>query len=287
VPVGPGSSADTVTRFVAERTAALLGQSAYVENKPGAEQLIAVQSLLGAPADGYSVLLVSPGSMVINPLVNKELPYDPQRDLRPLVGAARATAVLVTASGSRFGSTGELLAAARSEPGSIGLADYGYSYRPGVLSLQKAAKVEFNSVPYKGASQLLNDLIGGSGDAALVDLGAALPLVRAGKLRALAVTGKARHADLPEVPTLREDGVPDYEMSVWIGYAVAAKTPEPIVHKLEAALTQVLATPEFAALAARSGSLERLDAPGPQFAALIAADTQRYRPLVQELNPQR
>lgn len=285
-PVGPGSGGDSVTRFVAERAATLLGQSTFVENRPGADQSIGAQTLLAAPADGHSVLLVSPGSMVINPIVNKELGYD-VRDLLPLAGAARANVALVTGAGSRFASVADLMAAARATPGGVSLANYGTTYRLGGLALQQQAHVRFNEVPYKGASQMLTDLIGGSIDAALTDLGGALALIRGGKLRALAVASQQRQASLPDVPTLRESGLPDYELTVWVGFAVHAKTPAPVARKLEGILLQVIAQPEFAEMAGRAANMEVLGQDSRAFTDQIARDTQRYQSLAQHLELRR
>nr|WP_145552347.1 tripartite tricarboxylate transporter substrate binding protein [Variovorax boronicumulans] len=282
-PVGPGSGGDSITRFVAERAATLLGQPTFVENRPGSDQTIAAQTLLAAPADGYSVLLVSPGSMVINPIVIKELSYD-VRDILPLVGAARANVALVASPNGKFANITELLAAARRAPGAVSLANYGTTYRLGGLALQQQAQVRFNEVPYKGASQMLTDVIGGTLDAALTDLGGALPLIRSGKLRALAVASLQRLAELPEVPTLRESGLPDFELTVWVGFAISAKTPAPIAQKLESVLAQVVAQPEFAAMATRSANMEVMGQNGREFSAQIARDTQRYRALAQGLD---
>ena len=282
-PVGPGSGGDSITRFVAERAAALLGQPTFVENRPGSDQTIAAQTMLAAPADGYSVLLVSPGSMVINPIVNKALGYD-VRDIQPLAGAARANVALVTGVHSKFSSVAELLAAARRAPATVSLANYGTTYRLGGLALQQQAQVRFNEVPYKGASQMLTDVIGGQLDAALTDLGGALPLIRAGKLRALAVASRERLAEAPELPTLRESGLPDFGLTIWVGFAVHAKTPAPIAQKLESVLLQVMAQPEFAAMAARSAHMEVMGQNSRAFSTEIARDAERYRALAQGLD---
>jgi len=283
VPVGPGSGGDSITRFVAERTATLLGQPTFVENRPGSDQTIAAQTMLAAPADGYSVLLISPGSMVINPIVNKALSYD-VRDIQPLVGAARANVALVTGSHSKFGSVAELLAAARHAPATVSLANYGTTYRLGGLALQQQAQVRFNDVPYKGASQMLTDVIGGQIDAALTDLGAALPLIRSGKLRALAVASRERLAEAPEVPTLRESGLPDFDLTIWVGFAVSAKTPTPIAQKLQTVLLQVMAQPGLATMVAQSAHMEVMGQNSREFIAQITRDTERYRALAQSLD---
>ncbi len=280
VPLTQGSGSDTVTRFVAERVGIALGQPAIVENRPGADTVIAIQSLLNAPADGYSVLMISPSAMVINPLVHDSLPYEPKRDIRPLAAAIRATSVLVTGPASPYRTFAELLAAAKRKPRSVSLANYSYHYRLGALQMQQMSGVEFNHIPYKGASQVQTDVMGGAVDAALLDLGGALPLIRAGKLRALAVTSKARHAELPNVPTIAESGVPGYELTVWIGFGVSSKTPEAVAAKLEAALLQAIRSPGFKTFANTTAYAEVLGLPGRQMSQMIDAERTRYGALV-------
>ncbi len=280
VPLTQGSGSDSVTRFVAERVGMALGQPAIVENRPGADTVIAVQSLLNAPADGYSVLMISPSAMVINPLVHASLPYEPKRDIRPLAAAIRATSVLVTGPASQYRSFVDLLAAARKTPRSVSLANYSYHYRLGGLQMQQMSGVEFNHIPYKGASQVQSDVMGGAVDAALLDLGGALPLIRAGKLRPLAVTSKARHPELASVPTVAESGIPGYELTVWIGFGVSSKTPEPIAAKLEAALLQAINSPAFKTFAATTAYADVLGLPGRQMSQMIDAERIRYGALV-------
>ena len=280
VPLTQGSGSDTVTRFVAERTAKLLGQPAVVENRPGADTIIATQSVLTAPPDGYSVLMISPSSMVINPLVHDRLPYDPRRDLRPLAAAIRATSVLVTGPSSPYKTFSDFLSAARKAPNSVSLANYSYHYRLGVLQMQQMAGVEFNHVLYKGASQAQTDVMGGAVDAALLDLGGALPLIRAGKLRPLAVTTRARHPELPNVPTVAESGLPGYELTVWLGFAVSAKTPEPVVAKLEDALLKAIGSAEFKSFAAQTLYAGVLGMSGTEMSRMIEAERGRYASIV-------
>ncbi|AQV98603.1 tripartite tricarboxylate transporter substrate binding protein [Cupriavidus necator] len=276
LPIGPGSSGDTVARYLAERLGNALGQAVVVENRPGADALVAVQSVLNAPADGYSVLLLTP-SMVAGPLMNKAALYDAQRDLRPLTMIYRASAVLVTAANSKYASLADILADARAAPGVVSMANYGNTYRVGGILLGQQANLKFNHVNYKGFSQVSGDVIGGVVDCALVDGSAALPLVQAGKLRALASTARARLADLPSVPTLRESGLPDYDLYVWVGLAVRSQTLDAVSQRLERELIKIMATPDFRAFVARLGSAEVMAFTGPQAANEIARETERYR----------
>jgi tripartite-type tricarboxylate transporter receptor subunit TctC len=284
VPLGTGSGSDTVTRLVAKLAATELAQPTFVENRPGADTVLAVQNLLSSPADGYSVMMLSPSSMVINPLINDSLPYDAQRDLRPLAGMLRSAAVLVTASGSRFNSFAEMIAAARKESKSVSMASYSQHYRLGALSMQQAAGVEFNHVPYKSPSQVQTDLIGGNVDVSLMDVGGAMPLLAAGKLKALAVTSKERHPQLGAVPTMRESGLANYDLYVWIGLGVAGKTPEPVVQVLEAALLKAMGQPEFRTYITQNAGAEVFSVSGKELSALIASEGSRYRQFAKQLD---
>lgn len=284
VPLGPGSGSDTITRLVAKLAAPEFGQPTFVDNKPGGDTILAVQGVMAAPADGYSVLMLSPSSMVINPLVNDSLPYDPQRDLRPLATALRSAAVLVTSSNSPYKSFADVMAAARKSPKTVSMASYSHHYRIGSLMLQQAAGVEFNYIPYKSPSQVQTDLMGGSVDLALLDIGGAIPLIASGKLRPLAVTGKERHPQLAQVPTVRESGLPNYDLYVWIGFGVNAKTPEPVVKTLEVALLKAMAQPEFRNYVTQTAGAEAFNIPGKEMSAMIASETARYQQLAKQVD---
>jgi len=278
VALGPGSGADTGTRFVAERFGKITGQSAIVENRPGGDGVIAVQSLLGAPADGHTLMYLTPSPMVLTPLLNPATPYDPLRDVRPIAYIARSQAVMVTGANSRFGSFAEVIAEAKAKPGTVRMSNYGHHYRIGALQLQQITGAQFTHVPYKGAAQANNDVIAGDIDVAITDTGGAMPLIEAGRLRPLAQTGPARHAFLPNVPTIQELGVP-YELIVWTGFGVSAKTPEPLAQKLEELLIDILKSPEYKAYNEKQGGADIIAGSGAQLKALIVAETQRYREL--------
>lgn len=285
VPLGPGSGSDTITRLVARLvTPELGGQSSFIENKPGGDTVLAVQSLLASPADGYSVLMLSPSSMVINPLINDSLPYDPQKDLRPLVTMMRSAAVLVTGATSPYKTYAEAMAAVRKSPRSVSMASYSNHYRIGALMLQHGAGVEFNHIPYKSPGQVQTDLMGGQVDLALLDIGGALPLIASGKLRPLAVTSKDRHPKLASVPTVRESGQPDYDLYVWIGLGVAAKTPEPAVKTLEAALLKAMTQPEFRSYVTDTAGAEVFTVGSKDMGDMIASERLRYIKLSKQVD---
>jgi tripartite-type tricarboxylate transporter receptor subunit TctC len=270
-------------RLVAKLASAELHQPTFVENKPGGDTVIGVQALLNAPADGYDVLMLSPSSVVINPVINPALTYNP-RDVRPVAGMLRSASLLVTGAGSPYKSFADVVSAARAKPRTVSIANYGHHYRFGALRIQKELGIEFNHVTYKSASQLQTDVIGGSVDLALADIGGVMPLIQAGKLRPLAITSRERLAQLPNVPTLRESGLPDYELYVWIGLGIHAKTPDAVARTLEAALLRAVEQPEFRTYVTQNAMAEVYPIPGKELSAVIAAETERYRQLVKEVD---
>ena len=283
VPLTPGSSSDAMCRYVADKLGQELGKPVVVENRPGGDTVIAVQNVLQAPADGYTMVMASPASMTINPLINPKLPYKPS-DLRVLMATLRNHAVIVTAPDGKLSTMQAALAAAKQAPKGVSLATYSPHYRLSGLRLQEMAGVKFNEVAYKGAPQMQTDVIGGSVDLGLFDVGGTLPLIQTGKLKALAVTGKKRHVMLPNVPTVIESGVPGYEAAVWIGFAVPAKTPDAVAKRLVAALQKVTRTPEFKVFVDKTTFSEILAYDEAKSNAMIQSENDTFRKLVKDYN---
>lgn len=284
VPIGPGSSGDTLTRSLADKFKNITGQTTIVENRPGADTVLGTQNLVTSAADGYSILLVSASSTVINPLFMKDLPYKVD-DLMPVLGLTRHVAVLVTSPTSRFKSLADVIDAARKAPGSVSVGLYGNTYRLGVVDLARRAGVQFNQVPYKGASQVLTDVVGGVADVGVLDIGGANSLVASGKLRALAVAGDKRHASMPTVPTVQESGYPGYTLQAFVGYAIHARTPAPIASRIEALMQQIVADPALREQVVQQSGGEIMGTGREQFAAMIAAETDRVRELMKVAGP--
>jgi len=241
VPFTAGSGADIFARYFGERLAAILGQPFVVENKPGANGVIGTMTVKSAPADGYTILLASNSPLTVNPVTIKNLPYDPFRDLRPLSGLTRGVSVYIVAPDSRLRTVADLVAAAKSGNTTLNIGTYSVGYQLTVDWLANLAGVKFNNVPYKGAAPIFTDVMGNQLDVGLVHLGGVSSLLKSGKIRALAVTGDARSADFPDVPTVRESGYPDYKSYTWVSFYVRAETPDDIAAKLADALQQALA----------------------------------------------
>ena len=245
VPFTPGAGSDISARFFGTKLGALLGQTVVVENKPGALGAIGASAAKSAPADGYTILLGSNSPMTVNPVMVANLPYDPIKDFKPISGLARNTNVFIVPAGSRFRTLGDLVAAAKSERKlNVGTAASGYEI---VMEWFAAvAGVKFNNIPYKGGSQVYNDVAAGILDWAVAELAGAATLIASGRVRALATTGDNRHPRFPDVPTVKESGYPEFVTYSWNALYVRSETPDEVALKLANAMQIVLATEESA-----------------------------------------
>jgi tripartite-type tricarboxylate transporter receptor subunit TctC len=254
VPFTPGSGSDNSARYYGEALARELGQPVVVENRPGANGVIGIQAVKSAPADGYTILLASNSPMSVNPIVTRNLPYDPVADLRPISGLSRNMNVFVVPLDSPLKTVRDLAPAARQQERPLNIGTYSAGYQLAAAWFGTLAGIRFTNIPYKGQAQIMADILGKQLDLALVDTGGALPLLKQGKLRALAVSGEKRHPELPDVPTVRESGYADYVQYSWVSFYVRAQTPDDIVAKLASTMQAILKTPESAAYMARAGS---------------------------------
>ena len=281
VPLGPGSGADASTRFIAERLSKSLKQPVIVENRPGGDYVIGTQAMLNAPADGHTLLMISQTSMVVNSILNKELPYDPMRDIRPLVASGGGSVVLVTGSNSKLQSMTDVIGSARKAPKTLNMGYYGQFYRVAGLLMEEIGKLQFIHAPYKGVSPVVNDLVGGTLDMAFMDAGTAITLIKAGRLRALATTGRERHVALPDVPTLHESGFPNYDLFIWVGYGINRKVPEKRAQILQSALMKIIAQPDYAEFSEKNGNVVVMNTNGVDLGKRIVAETERFRRLIE------
>lgn len=242
VPFTAGSGSDSASRFFGEKLAVELGQPVVVENRPGASGVIAVSATRSAPADGYTLLLASISILSVNPVMVKDLPYDPVKDLRPISGLTQVTSVFVVPATSKLRTLADLVAAAKASPKELTSGSYSAGYDLAVKWFAGLAGVRFANVPYKGAAAIFTDLMGDRLDFAIADLGGAAPLIKAGRLRALAVSRETRDALLPDVPTFVESGYPEYINRPWISFYARAETPEDVTNRLAQAMQSILAT---------------------------------------------
>jgi tripartite-type tricarboxylate transporter receptor subunit TctC len=250
----PGGGTDTVARIVAKYLGDNLGQQVVVENRAGAGGNIAVDFVVKSAPDGYTIVLANVGALAVNPHLLK-LSYDPLRDLAPLTMAVVFPNVIVVNPSVPAKNLAEFIKLAKDKPatvtyGSSGIG--GAGHLAGEL-LAMMAKIELVHVPYKGGGPAMTGLLGSQIDAYFATPVAALPHIRAGKARALAVTGAKRSPSLPDVPTVAESGYPGYEAVNWYAYLLPAKTPREIVERLNRELVKVLKNPEAVELLRKQG----------------------------------
>lgn len=240
MPLGPGSGADTTARLLADYMGRDLKRSVIVENKPGADTMIAAQYVLNYPADGTRVLFISPTTAVLLPLVNKKLGFDPATQLEPIMLTLRNGTALIVKAG-RYKSLAELVADAKARPGKISIATYaGHYYKLISLLMQRDLGIELNDVQYKSPTPAINDVIGGTVDAMLIDAGAAREFYLAGRINMLALTHARRPEMFNEVPTFEELGYPRVTSYIWTGFAVKTGTPPEIIQRLSQSLSAAL-----------------------------------------------
>ena len=246
VGFAPGGGTDSVARVVAKKMGDSVGQTVIVENKAAAGGTVATHQVAKSPPDGYTILLGSVGSIAVWPHLNPKLPYDPLRDLAPITMAVEFPNVIVVNSTLPAKTLSEFVAAAKAKPGTIG---YGSSGVGGIGHLAGAllaltAGIDIVHVPYKGGGPAMQDLLGGQIPAMVATPVTALPHVKSGKLRALATTGAARPAMMPDVPTVAESGYPGYEATNWYAYYAPAGTPKDVLARLHKELVDALNAPD-------------------------------------------
>ena len=246
VPVSAGGGTDVMARTVGQKVGELLGQSIVVENKTGAGGNIGVEYVAKAKADGYT-LLFSPNTIATNVAVYRKLPYDLLKDFQTVALVGQTDVVLVVNASLKVNSLKEFVEFARGKPGAMnyGSAGLGSSQHLTAEYFNQLAGTSSNHVPYKGQSQAMNDLVGGQLDYMFSPLQNALPFIKQGRIRAVALAAKQRHRDLPQTPTLAESGYPGAEVSNWFALYAPANTPANIVKPLHAAFTKVLKQPEM------------------------------------------
>ena len=283
VPYNVGIGPDVVARGMAENLAHQWGQAVIVDNKPGASGIVAFSDVRRTPADGYTLFVADTATMVVNPLINDTLPYDPERDLVPLTLLFRATFVVLVGGESRFRSIVELLDAARREGERVSYASLGNGHATHVAieSMARAAQVRMLHVPFKDAGTLFTSVASGEVDFTVFGLNTVAGLLARGKLRPLAVAAHTRLKDQPQLPTLAEAGGPDIEMRPWAGLVAVSGTPAARLQQLQHDLVVAIDSP---ALRGRIEPLgfELLPSTPQQMRARIEADVAMYGPLVRE-----
>jgi len=280
VPYPAGGGNDLIARVVAEKMSAALGQPMVIENRGGAGGTIATRQVARAAPDGYT-LLVATSSLAINPSIYPDVGYDPRKDFAAVGLMATSQNVLLVNPSVAAGSVQDLITRAKAEPGRLTYASTGggNSVQLAAQLFAEMAHVSLTQVPYKGNAPALTDLLGGHVDIMFSPLPAAVGLVRDGKVRALAVTGRARSPLFAELPTVAEAGLPGYDCELHYGIVAPAGVARPIVERLNAALRGALAEPDVAQRFAALGAEVLASAPDA-YAADIAAEEAKWSPIV-------
>jgi len=245
VPFPPGSGTDTAARIFAKTLNDLTGQAAVVENKPGANGVIGVNTVLNAPADGYTLFVGSNSTLSTNAALFKSLPYDPLTDFAPISLLTRGPCVISVPPSSPYQTLHALIADARQRPNALNYGSGSISYKLYTEWFNQIAGIQATEIPYKGAGEVVNAIMSGELDYAVTDRTGAVALAQAGKIRALVQTDTKRSALLPDVPTSAEAGVPEYLAYTWVAAAVSAKTPQDIVQTIVDLFAQAGRTQEI------------------------------------------
>jgi tripartite-type tricarboxylate transporter receptor subunit TctC len=280
-PYAPGGNSDQRSRQIAKFLSDELKQTILVENRAGAGGNIGTEAIAHAKPDGYTIGMGNFGPMSVNPTLFKNLRFDPLKDLVPVCLIEKGPLVLMVAPGSPFHSVKDIIAAAKANPGKLTFASGGIggSHQLSGELFKSIARIDITHVPYKGGSLATVDLMGGQVNMMFEQMYAAAPSIRAGKLRALAITSRVRSPLFPDVPTMIEAGVPDFEVQNWQGLVVPAKTPAAIVTALNAATNKALADPAIREQMLSQGNEIGGGTP-EQFVALVKAESARWGKLV-------
>ncbi|MDR0226404.1 MAG: tripartite tricarboxylate transporter substrate binding protein [Burkholderiaceae bacterium] len=280
VPFAPGGGSDTSARLLSQALSSRLGQTVVIENKPGAAGVIGADQVARAPADGHTVLLGNIGTQSINPILYKKLPYDAKTAFAPVSLIAELPQVLLVHPGVQARDVAGLIALLKAQPGKF---SYSTSGPGGSMHLagemfKSATQTEIQHVAYRGGGPAIVDLLSGHVQITFATVLESLGHIRAGKLRALAVTGDKRVPALPDVPTVAET-VPGFKSISWVGVLAPARTPQATIDRLAAAIRDTVAQPDITQRLNEQGAVARTTTP-QQFAALIESDHATYAQLI-------
>ena len=281
IPFPAGSSSDVVGRILMQQLGTQIGQQIIVENRPGASGNLGSDVIAKAAPDGYTLGLITGSTHAVAPALGVNLPYDPIKDFKPVSMIGAAPYVLVVYPGLAARNVAELVTLAKAKPGTLNYGSAGPASLAHLGTAQFANQlgIDITHVPYKSSAQSLVDMITGRLEMQIATIAPVLQNVRAGQLRALATTGRRRVAALPDVPTMIEAGVSDYELVLWMAFVVPAATPDPIVARLNRELTAILDAPATREAMQKHG-FEPESGPAELVTRRIRSETERWRALV-------
>jgi tripartite-type tricarboxylate transporter receptor subunit TctC len=278
-----GGGNDIIVRVMVPELQKGLGQPIVVENKPGAQSIIAAEAAAKAAPDGYTIFMGPSGPMTINPATYSKLPYDPQRDFAPVSLIAEFPLFVTVNSQLPIRSVAELVAYARANPAKANYASSAGIFQITTELFKQKTATEFTMIPYKGSNESVQAVATGQVIMTIVDPPPATAAIKGGTLRALAVTSAKRHPQWPELPTMAEAGVPDMEVPVWTAFFVPAKTAPAIVARLQSEVARVVHTPEVKERFAAMG-IEPVGGSSADLATIVARDIAKYKAVAKAAN---
>ena len=278
VPYAPGGGTDIISRQIAQKLGEAWGQNVFVENRPGANGITGTDLVLKSAPDGHS-LVVGVAAHVINSSLQTKMPYDPVADVAPVTLIARSPWVIVSIPTLPAKTLGEFVAYAKANPGKLRFGSSEPSSRLAGEQFKQLAGINLEHIPYKGGSQIMTDMLGGQIETGFTSTLTVLQHYKSGKLKVLAVAGKARHASMPDVPTAIEAGYPEYETYAWYGMYAPKGTPKEIVARIQQEIARVVKRPDTEERLGQFGA-EPIASTPEDFAAFTKAESEKFARLI-------
>jgi len=280
IPFAVGSGSDSNARFFGDLLSKMWGQPVLVDNRPGGSGIAAVLAVKSAPPDGYTLLLGSNSPITVNPVVMKDLPYDPVKDFRPVVFFGLAPVAFVVNPGSPYKTVSDLIQGVKKSGMSLQIGTYSAGYELISAWFGTATGMQITSVPYKGASAVITDVMGNQLTAGAIDFSSVVPLVKDGRVRVLASSAETRMPQLPDVPTMKESGYPEFVTHTWSAIFARSETPDAIITKLHEGFMATIMSPEGRAYQAARPIVE-LNMTPKEMQAFVATEHERFKKIAQ------
>ena len=283
VPYAAGSTLDVLCRLVGQKLAENWGQSVVVDDRPGGNTVIGTEAMLQSPPDGYTLMLTSSGHTLIPQLL--AVSFDPIKDFAPVATISSTEFIMVVSPSLPANNLQEVIALLKTQPGQFNYASTGVGAGPHVAGelLNIMAGVKLEHVPYKGSVQALTDLVAGRVQVFISTVIVSIPFIKAGRIKAIAVSGATRLSALPDVPTFTEAGLPGFDVKTWLGILAPAKTPKLTIDRLSADVAKVLSLPDIKEKLDNQGLVPFISTP-EQFAAMMKADMAKYARIIKATN---